>query len=255
MASLADYCDRQGVAFAGITSLDIQGFLMSLKERDGLALNSISRRLIAVKVFCRFCYQHGLIEHDVAALMEMPKKWQTLPYVLNYKQVDELLAMPEEDEPLAMRDQAILELFYATGVRVSELVGLRIDDVHLDVGYLHCMGKGRKERIVPVGARAVEAVGRYLGQSSGRSSPTGARPTGCFSRAPGGRSTGPTAGGWWSSTPGGWGWPASSRRTRYGIASRRICWRGGRICTSCRRCWGMRISPPRKSTRTWIIRG
>lgn len=162
LRALADYCERASVAFRQISPNDIQGFLISLKEQDGLALNSISRRLIAVKVFCRFCFHRGHIERDVAALMEMPKKWQSLPQVLNYRQVDELLTMPSDDDPLAVRDHAILELFYATGVRVSELVGLRLDDVHLDVGYLRCMGKGRKERIVPVGARAIEAVSHYL---------------------------------------------------------------------------------------------
>lgn len=162
LEALAAYCEREGVVFRRIAPTDVQGFLISLKERDGLALNSISRRLIAVKVFCRFCFARGHIERDVAALMEMPKKWQTLPHVLNCKQVDELLSLPADADPLGVRDQAILELFYATGVRVSELVGLRLDDVHLDVGYLRCMGKGRKERVVPVGARAVEAIGNYL---------------------------------------------------------------------------------------------
>jgi integrase/recombinase XerD len=162
LGTLADYCEREGVAFRQITPVNIQSFLMSLKERDGLALNSISRRMIAVKVFCRFCFAKGHIERDVAALMEMPKKWQSLPQVLNHKQVDELLSLPADEDPLAVRDQAILELFYATGVRVSELVGLRLDDVRLEVGYLRCMGKGRKERVVPIGARAVEAVQNYV---------------------------------------------------------------------------------------------
>ncbi|NLU21202.1 MAG: site-specific tyrosine recombinase XerD [Phycisphaerae bacterium] len=162
LLSLAGYCEREGIVFRRITPVDIQGFLISLKERDGLALNSISRRLIAVKVFCRFCYHKGFIERDVADLIEMPKKWQSLPHVLSPKQVDALLCQPDEDDPLAARDRAILELFYATGVRVSELVGLRLEDVRLDIGYLRCMGKGRKERIVPIGQRAVEALRDYL---------------------------------------------------------------------------------------------
>lgn len=174
LLALADYCERQGIQFEQITPTDIQNFLISLKEEDGLALNSISRRLVAVKVFCRYCYHRGAIQRDVAALMEMPKKWQTLPHVLGVKQVDTLLSLPDDDDPLAPRDRAILELFYATGIRVSELVGLRLDDVHLDVGYLRCMGKGRKERVVPIGERAVQAVRDYLAQlrpqlASGRS--------------------------------------------------------------------------------------
>lgn len=162
LLALASWCEANEVAFRRISPTDIQGFLMSLKERDGLAISSISRRLIAVKVFCRHCFHRGLIDRDVAALIEPPKKWQNLPHVLNYKQVETLLSMPDDGDPLAPRDQAILELFYATGLRVSELVGLRIDDVHLDVGYLRCMGKGRKERIVPVGSQAIGALRTYL---------------------------------------------------------------------------------------------
>ncbi|MEP0843763.1 MAG: site-specific tyrosine recombinase XerD [Phycisphaerae bacterium] len=160
----AAYCERTGVTFSKLAPADLQGFLIGLKENDGLALSSIARRLVAVKVFCRYCHAQGHLERDVAGLIEMPKKWQTLPHVLNPRQVDALLSLPDESDPLALRDQAILELFYATGVRVSELVGLRLDDLHLDVGYLRCLGKGRKERIVPIGGRAVEAVSRYLGE-------------------------------------------------------------------------------------------
>lgn len=162
LQSLADYCGRTGIVFRQITPADVQGFLIGLKEQNGLALNSIARRLITVKVFCRYCYHRGFIDRDVAALMEMPKKWQSLPHVLSPREVDMLLCQPDVDDPLAARDRAILELFYATGVRVSELVGLRLEDVRLDIGYLRCLGKGRKERIVPIGERAIEALEDYL---------------------------------------------------------------------------------------------
>jgi integrase/recombinase XerD len=159
---LADFCHAHELIFREITPADIQAFLMDLRQGKGLAVSSIARRLTAVKVFCRFCYREKHLDNDVASLMEPPKKWQYLPVVLNHKQVENLLGAPDDEEPLAQRDRAILELFYATGLRVSELVGLRLEDVHLDMGYLRCLGKGRKERIVQIGGQAIEAVQVYL---------------------------------------------------------------------------------------------
>jgi len=161
---LADYCHRHGVRLRRIGPQDIQAFLIEQRRSVGLAISSIARRLVAVKLFCRFCYQNGLIDRDVASLIETPKKWNHLPTVLNERQVDALLAVPDDSDPLAPRDRAILELFYATGLRVSELVSLRLRDVHLDIGYLRCLGKGRKERVVPIGRRAIEALQAYLAE-------------------------------------------------------------------------------------------
>ncbi len=164
LRSLARFCEERRIDFRRISPTDIQAFLVALREEERLAVSSISRRLVPVKLFCRFCYRNGYIERDVAALIDTPKKWQRLPQTLNPRDVDTLLGMPDEDDPLALRDRAILELFYATGLRVSELVGLRANDVHLDIGYLRCMGKGRRERVVPIGSRAVEATRSYLEQ-------------------------------------------------------------------------------------------
>lgn len=158
------FCDERELALPGLGPEEIQSFLIELREHDSLAISSISRRLTAVKLFCRYCFSQGHIARDLAALMEPPKKWQTLPHVLNQKQVEALLTMPDVDDPLALRDKAILELFYATGLRVSELVGLRLDDVKLDIGYLRCLGKGSKERVVPIGGQAAEAVQTYLSE-------------------------------------------------------------------------------------------
>lgn len=162
LLSLAEYCESRPIQFRQITPTDLQNFMMHLRERQHLAISSIARRLTAVKVFCRYCHQQGRMEQDVASLMEPPKKWQYLPHVLNVRQVGTLVTQPADDDPLAARDRAILELFYATGLRVSELVGLRLEDVHLDLGYLRCFGKGSKERVVPIGSQAVEAVSKYL---------------------------------------------------------------------------------------------
>ena len=102
------------------------------------------------------------MDQDVAQLIETPKKWQHLPNVLNQQQIQALLDIVDEDDPLAMRDRAILELFYATGLRVSELVGLRLNSIHLEMGYLRCMGKGRRERVVHIGNEAIASLRRYL---------------------------------------------------------------------------------------------
>ncbi len=162
LESFADFCQHSRVNFRDLSPADVQAFLIRLREKDSLALSSIARRLTAVKIFCRHCFQQGHLARDVAALMEPPKKWQRLPQVLNTRQVEALLSTPDDGDPLAVRDRAILELFYATGLRVTELVTLRLDDVRLDMGYVRCLGKGRKERIVPVGSHAADALQAYL---------------------------------------------------------------------------------------------
>lgn len=162
LQALATFCEQRAITFRRITVQNIQEFLVALREQQHLAISSISRRLIAVKIFCRFCFQQGILTEDVSALIEAPKKWQYLPTVLNRRNVETLLSMPDAEDPLALRDRAILELFYATGLRVSELVGLRMEDVHLDVGYLRCFGKGSKERIVPIGSYAGQALDEYI---------------------------------------------------------------------------------------------
>ncbi len=158
----ADFLERRKTALSDIKVTDIQEFAVCLKNEHKLALSSIARRLVAVKIFCRFCHARGHMAQDVAELIESPKKWQNLPRVLNVQEVDTLLSLPEAGDPLAQRDRAILEMFYATGLRVSELVGLRLEDLHLDMGYVRCFGKGSKERIVPLGRRAIEATREYL---------------------------------------------------------------------------------------------
>jgi integrase/recombinase XerD len=164
LLKFSGFCEERGVLLRRITPTDIQGFAIVLKAQHNLAIGSIARCLVTVKVFCRYCRSKGLIDQDVAELIESPKKWQCLPKVLNYKDVETLLSLPDADDPLAQRDRAILEMFYATGLRVSELVGLRMEDLHLDLGYVRCFGKGGKERIVPMGTRAADSIREYLSE-------------------------------------------------------------------------------------------
>ena len=134
-------------------------------ERDrGLAMNSISRRLVAIKVFFRYLVQEGLLEKDVTAVMESPRLWKVLPGTLSVKEVERLLNAVIGDDLLSVRDRAMMELLYASGLRVSELVNLTLEDLHLDSGYLRCTGKGNKMRVTPVGGKADAAIDRYLAE-------------------------------------------------------------------------------------------
>lgn len=152
---------ERGLTLEALAPTDIQKFLIQRKDH-GLAIASVARNLVAVKILLRHLYALGRMKQDIAGLIESPKKWRLIPRVLHVPQVDALLAQPGEDDPYAVRDRAILELFYACGLRVSELCTLTLQDVRVDMAYLRCMGKGRKERIVPIGRTAIECVREYL---------------------------------------------------------------------------------------------
>jgi integrase/recombinase XerD len=137
-----------------------------MQERDrGISVNSVSRRLVAIKMFLRYLEQEGLVQSNVAEVMDSPKLWQTLPRVLSPEEVARMLSLPDEGDRCGERDRAILEMFYATGLRVSELASLRLEDVHFDSGYIRCTGKGNKTRVVPFGDRARCALEGYLKHS------------------------------------------------------------------------------------------
>lgn len=158
-------------AFAGIEqpetwetvrSDQVIEFLMAEKQR-GCAVATVSRALVAIRMFFRFASAEGLVSEDVTEHLESPRLWDTLPEVLNCKAVDRLLAAPDPaHDRWPLRDKAILEVLYATGARASEAADLTMKSVNRDVGYVHCIGKGRKERIVPIGKRALEALDSYL---------------------------------------------------------------------------------------------
>jgi len=145
-----------------VTSDQIVAFLMAEKER-GLVPTSVSRSLVALRMFFRFASSERLLERDVTEHLASQRLWQHLPEVLNPQAVDRLLAAPEaKSDRWPLRDRAILEMLYATGARASEVADLTMRSVNRQVGYVNCIGKGRKERIVPVGRRALEALAAYL---------------------------------------------------------------------------------------------
>ncbi len=153
----------------GVSSLNqvsrkqILDHLMAMKAR-GMSTNSISRHLVSIKVFFRYLQQEGLLDRNVTDTMDSPKLWKILPDTLSEKEVDLLLTAPDMRKPLGIRDRAILEMFYATGMRVSELANLQLLDLHLDDGYIRCIGKGRKERVIPTGEESIRLLTRYLGE-------------------------------------------------------------------------------------------
>ncbi len=140
---------------------DVLDFLMNQKDR-GISTNSISRRLVSIKVFFRYLQQESLLRANITEAMDSPKLWKVLPSTLTYKEVERLLAAPQDKQRLGLRDRALLETLYGTGLRVSELAQLKLSDLHFDAGYLLCMGKGRKERVVPVGDTARARLRQYL---------------------------------------------------------------------------------------------
>ncbi len=151
-----------GAGWDAVTGETVVAFLVAEKKR-GLAVASISRALVAARMFFRFMAAEGMTSRNPTEHLESPRLWQHLPGVLGRDAVERLLAAPDPThDRWSKRDRAILEMLYATGARASEVADLKLDDVNRQVGYVHCIGKGRKERLVPVGRPALEALEAYL---------------------------------------------------------------------------------------------
>ena len=156
------FLERQKIKnFGQVTRELISKFLFSEKE-VGLQAPSIARELVSIKILHRFLAREKRISEDVTSVMPLPKLWKRLPTFLTQKEVESILKAPNARTVTGARDRAILELLYGCGIRVSELVNLKKDDVNLEAGFLKCTGKGDKERIVPLGRIAKEAVESYL---------------------------------------------------------------------------------------------
>jgi integrase/recombinase XerD len=140
---------------------DVQSYLRELRLR-GLSPRSTARALASLRVFFRFLRQEGITRDDPTAELEAPRVERSLPKAIPAAEVERLLRAPDVATPLGLRDAAMVEVLYATGLRVSELIGLTLEDLHLDLGYLRCRGKGSRERVVPIGAQARLKVQEYL---------------------------------------------------------------------------------------------
>ncbi|MFD1018566.1 site-specific tyrosine recombinase XerD [Thalassobacillus hwangdonensis] len=143
-----------------VTRNQIMRYLHHLNDQDRSAA-TIARLLSSVRLFHQFLVREKLAGQDPSLHIETPKKDRKLPKVLSSDEVEKLLQLPGDD-PLTIRNRAMLEMLYATGLRVSELMGLKVTDLHLTMGFVRCMGKGSKERIIPLGDMAKEAVEDYL---------------------------------------------------------------------------------------------
>jgi integrase/recombinase XerD len=156
------YCHAKGVSAIGQVRPHFVRAYFHEQTCRRKSESSAKRALVAIRMLLRFAKLTGLIDDDGGTVLEMPRTWQKLPVVCNKQQVAKLLDAPDPQERFYLRDKAILELLYATGVRASELAGLRVDDINCKVGYLRCLGKGSKERIVPVGQAAIGVTQGYL---------------------------------------------------------------------------------------------
>ncbi len=158
------FCQEQKVAaITAIQPVHIYRYMKKLSQ-DSKVEASISRCLVAIKMLLRFGLITGILKEDFLSSLEGPKLWKRLPSVCGKEQVFKLLDVVDPHDPYYLRDKAILELLYATGARVSEISDLKTKDINIEVGYVRCFGKGRKERIVPVNKVAGQVITQYLDQ-------------------------------------------------------------------------------------------
>ncbi|PLR76382.1 site-specific tyrosine recombinase XerD [Bacillus sp. V3-13] len=149
-----------------VQRLQIVHFLGHLKEQ-GKSSKTLARHIASVRAFHQFLLREKAVDQDPTVHIESPQLERSLPKVLSLAEVETLLEAPKTDTHYGLRDKAMLELLYATGIRVSELIGLNLGDAHLTMGFVRCIGKGNKERIIPLGRTAAAALEEYL--NNGRS--------------------------------------------------------------------------------------
>lgn len=163
---IAQYCDfienELGIVDLNeVTKEDLHDFIATLYDRN-LASKSITRKITAIREFHKFLLINDYLKENLLSYIVNPKEQKKLPEVLSIEEVDRLLNSFDQETDLGFRNKTMVELMYATGLRVSELVHLKIDDLHLKMQVLRCVGKGNKERIVPMGERAIHLVEQYL---------------------------------------------------------------------------------------------
>jgi integrase/recombinase XerD len=161
MRRFVAFMQKRRATLATIRRMDVVDFLASLFQA-GLDSRSVARYLATIRHFFRFCLMEEYAKEDPAATVEAPKFRSILPEFLSVREVDCLLNQPDVTTPAGLRDKAMIEVMYSSGLRVSELCGLRVTDLQMEVGCLRCLGKGNKERIVPVGKSALAVVDDYL---------------------------------------------------------------------------------------------
>ena len=174
LAALAGFAEARETPVEELDRRALEAFVRSLMTQ-GLSPRSVARSVACVRGFYRFLSLERKLEESPAADLKAPRAWPALPKFLDLDEVDRLLAQPDVSTARGLRDKALIEVLYASGMRVSELVGVKPGELRLDEGYLTCLGKGDKERIVPLGDQAVDWLRRYM--SDGRSRLTRQRST------------------------------------------------------------------------------
>lgn len=164
LAELGRFAAGAGQSLDRLTLSDLEA-LVRLLMSEGRSPRSVARLVACVRGFYRFLAIHQRIRRNPAADLTAPRSWKVLPKALSIEEVDRLVQAPDASTPAGLRDRALIELLYATGLRVSELVSLRLQDLHLDAGYLTTTGKGRKQRLVPVGDSAVDWIRKYISEA------------------------------------------------------------------------------------------
>ena len=164
LAALAAFADKKGASVEALDRRDLEAFARQLIA-GGLSPRSVARAIACVRGFYKFLLAEKKIAADPAEDFRAPRAWPALPKYLGLDDVDRLLAQPDTTTPRGLRDKALIELLYATGLRVTELLSLKAGDIALDAGYLTCIGKGDKQRIVPLGHAAADWVRRYIAEA------------------------------------------------------------------------------------------
>jgi integrase/recombinase XerD len=161
LTDFTQFLDRHRRKLPFLAPDDIVTYLEDLRRR-GLRASSVARRIAALRGLYRHLLREGALERDPTELVEVPRRGRSLPRTLSRETATALVEAPDVNAPRGVRDRTMLELLYATGMRASECLDLRLEDVNLTAGYVVCTGKGRKQRLVPVGAEAAAWVKRYL---------------------------------------------------------------------------------------------
>ena len=157
---LSDFLEKKNISLNEVDIDILSSYIRLLSKR--LSRRSLARNISAIRTFFRFLVSEGILDENPARLLEVPKISKTLPGILNENEIELLLNQPPISTPIGLRDKAMMELLYATGVRVSELVHLKINDIDFNTGYIKVMGKGSKERFVPVGKKALTIIKEYM---------------------------------------------------------------------------------------------
>jgi integrase/recombinase XerD len=158
------FCEKSKIVEIGqIDAVVIHNYQQEL-SRNGAVETSLKRATVAIRMFLRYGKLMGIVDDDLSGVLETPKLWQRLPSIAGKEHIEKLLEAPQAEDAFYLRDRALLSMLYATGMRASEIATLKVKNVNYKVGYIRCIGKGSKERIIPVSRRALDDVSAYIGQ-------------------------------------------------------------------------------------------